>query len=99
MFNEPHKLKVWPPLFKQLWTGEKDFEYRNNDRNIYEGDELWLREYDPHHKKDPYTGKWIKAIIQKIWGCGWEEIPGLPETHVIMKIKCFDFIKSEWKKE
>ncbi len=93
MLKEPHNLKTWPGLFKQLWLGEKDFEYRFNDRDFYEGDELQLREYDPMREK--YTGRWIRAYVLKIWGIGWTEMPGLPDEFVIMKIEVADRMHSE----
>ena len=91
MFNEPHILKCNPELFSQSWLGQKPFEYRRNDRNFYEGDELIIREYDSSRKGDaPYSGRYVRAIVEKIWGAGWSEIPDLPEDYIIMKIKIID---------
>jgi len=43
-----HSLKIYPELFKQVVSGDKLFEVRNNeDRGFQKGDELTLREYDP----------------------------------------------------
>jgi hypothetical protein len=41
-----HQLKTWPSYFQPVWTGEKTFEVRFNDRGYQAGDVLDLREYD-----------------------------------------------------
>lgn len=46
-----HELKVWPDLFRALKSGEKNFEFRKNDRDYKVGDELILYEYDPETGK------------------------------------------------
>jgi len=45
--NQSHKLKVWPEYYKELLTGRKTFEIRNNDRDFKIGDVLVLKEFDP----------------------------------------------------
>ena len=87
MFQNSHNLKTWPDLFKAIVLQQKTFEYRENDRNFYPGDVLYLREYDPSHSKDPYTGNCAKVLVTGIWGDGWEEVPDLPEAYCIMQIK------------
>lgn len=56
-----HELKVWPEFFHRLWTGEKTFELRKDDRGFKAGDALWLREWEP--KGQFYTGHWIRADV------------------------------------
>ena len=89
-----HELKTIRDLFNEVWLGYKNFEYRRNDRNFYEGDKLILNELDPYQNTNnpKYTGRCIHAIVEAIWGEGWSEIPDLPEDFVIMKIKPFKYI-------
>jgi hypothetical protein len=42
-----HELKVVPPYFESLLSGDKTFEVRRNDRGFQRGDTLLLIEYDP----------------------------------------------------
>jgi hypothetical protein len=87
-----HELKSLPHLFDGVLLEGKTFEYRRNDRNFYPGHKLLLREYDPLHSNDPYTGRCIEALVVGVYGEGWEAIPDLPENFVIMQIKvlnCF----------
>jgi hypothetical protein len=49
-----HELKTWPEFFEPVFTGRKAFELRKNDRDFREGDELWLREWQP---MQGYTGR------------------------------------------
>ena len=35
-----HKLKTWPSYFQRVWTGEKTFEVRLDDRGYQKGDEV-----------------------------------------------------------
>ena len=46
-----HELKYWPEYFKDIWSRQKCFEIRENDRDFKIGDVLQLREYDPHSKQ------------------------------------------------
>jgi hypothetical protein len=41
-----HKLKTWPPFFKDVLLRKKRFELRKNDRDFRVGDEVILVEYD-----------------------------------------------------
>ncbi len=90
-----HRLKTWPSFFKAILEDRKHFEYRLNDRNFDVGDTLILREYSHMHLSDPYSGRWIKAIVTDLYG----DIPGLPENYVIMEIKVLDYSVSDWKTE
>ncbi|UZW13221.1 DUF3850 domain-containing protein [Clostridium pasteurianum] len=56
-----HYLKIWPSFFKDVKSGEKQFQVRKNDRNFQIGDTLILEEYDP--SKGIYTGAWIPESI------------------------------------
>ena len=53
-----HELKTWPEFFKPLWSGEKTFELRKDDRGFRAGDILHLREWS---KTDGYTGRSLVA--------------------------------------
>ena len=74
-----HKLKVWPECFKPLWSGEKTFELRKDDRGFRAGDTLILQEWSQRYG---YTGREIVADVPYIWGG-----LGLKEGWVIMSIK------------
>lgn len=41
-----HKLKTRKPYFDHLWSGEKRFELRKDDRHFAVGDTLVLDEWD-----------------------------------------------------
>lgn len=42
-----HELKIWPQYYAQVASGQKTFEYRENDRNFQKGDKVILKEWDP----------------------------------------------------
>lgn len=52
-----HILKTWREPFEAVWTEQKRFEVRKNDRDYQAGDSLLLREYDP--ETDTYSGREI----------------------------------------
>jgi uncharacterized protein DUF3850 len=56
-----HQLKCWPPFFRDIIAGDKNFEVRLNDRGFKVGDELLLREWDP--EKRDYTGRVIRRRV------------------------------------
>lgn len=63
-----HELKTWPPCFRAILEGRKTFEVRKNDRAFDEGDEMWLREFDPGRtstlcRDGSYTGREIRASV------------------------------------
>ena len=87
-----HDLKTHPPYFAKVYSGEKPFEIRLNDRDFQRGDTLMLREYDPECGKvqamgspDPcYTGRWVQAEVTYITSYGQK--PG----YVVMGIKMIE---------
>jgi len=50
-----HALKIWPPYFDHIMSGEKTFDVRLNDRNYQRGDKILFREWSP--EKEDYTGR------------------------------------------
>jgi hypothetical protein len=79
--SREHDLKCWPEFFKHLWSGEKTFEIRKDDRGYQAGDTLTLREWTERHG---YSGRWIKYDVPFLLGGIW---PGLGPEHVCMSIK------------
>lgn len=59
-----HELKTINPYFEDIYSGNKRFELRQNDRNFQVGDRVNLNEYIPH--RDQYTGRTITAEITYI---------------------------------
>lgn len=49
-----HELKCWTECFKAIYTCQKTFEVRKNDRNFQVGDTLRLQEYSPETQE--YSG-------------------------------------------
>lgn len=45
--RQVHELKIWPQYYAQVASGQKTFEYRENDRNFQKGDKVILKEWDP----------------------------------------------------
>lgn len=45
-----HNLKTCPDPFAAILDGRKRYEIRQDDRGFAVGDELLLREYEPHRK-------------------------------------------------
>lgn len=58
-----HQLKTTENYFKDICSGDKNFEVRNNDRNFTVGDFLALNEID---KNKEYTGKCCLAEVSYI---------------------------------
>ena len=56
-----HVLKTVQPYFEALWSGEKRFEVRKNDRGFQVGDSLCLREYDAAARS--YSGRLVMANV------------------------------------
>lgn len=68
--DEDHELKTHPPYFQAVWSGDKQFEIRVNDRNFKVGDTILLREYDP--ETNEYLGRaikvWVTYLAQGVFG-------------------------------
>jgi hypothetical protein len=73
-----HELKVWPEFFKLVWSGDKPFELRKDDRGFSVGDKLLLREYVL--REDSYTGREMTVTITSVIS----GFPGLLPDYVIM---------------
>lgn len=43
-----HKLKTWPAAFALVWSGDKPYEVRKDDRGFEVGHGLELVEFEPH---------------------------------------------------
>ena len=54
-----HYLKTIPPYFQHVVDGNKNFEYRKNDRNFQVGDILHLAEWEAGF----YTGRRITVRV------------------------------------
>jgi hypothetical protein len=59
-----HNLKSWRHLFVPMFSGEKKFDLRNDDRNFQVGDMVLLQEYDGLMRE--YTGRELLATIAYI---------------------------------
>lgn len=87
-----HELKTWPEYFREVWTENKTFEFRRNDRDFQLGDFLVLFEWDPIAKA--YSGRWICSKVTYILD---DQMSGLlPDGFVIMAIKEVDRSPAPW---
>lgn len=67
--SKTHEVKSWPEYFGPVFTGEKPFDIRKNDRDYQVGDRLYMREWDSTAKI--YTGReLIKRITYVMTGAG-----------------------------
>ena len=76
---QEHDLKCWPEFFKYLWSGEKTFELRNDDRGYSAGDTLRIREWT---KQAGYTGRWLRFEVPFVLSGTW-----LARNYVCMSLK------------
>lgn len=76
-----HHLKTWPDIFVVVWSGNKKFEIRKNDRGFQVGDVLVLQEYDPETKC--YSGHEITCDVEWLLEGGQF---GLEEGYVCMSL-------------
>lgn len=77
-----HELKLKAPYFQDVWTGLKDFEVRNNDRNFQVGDRLKLIEIEV--KRPRFILKDIKYILK-----GGQY--GIDKNYVVLGLKDVNF--------
>lgn len=77
-----HELKCVSEPFQVKWEGNKNWEFRKNDRNYQKGDVLREREYDL--ASDSYSGREIFEEVTWILAGGSF---GVPEGYVIMSTK------------
>lgn len=52
-----HNLKIWPEYFKEVESGQKNFEYRLNDRDFKQGDSITLHEWDNTTEEIDHMGQ------------------------------------------
>lgn len=83
-----HDLKSWPEFFAPVFSGEKTFELRNNDRGFHVGDVLHLREWDD--RKGVYTGRSVRKrvtyMIDGIGPGGITPVKGLSRGYAILSL-------------
>lgn len=58
-----HK-KIWPEYFEAVLAGKKKAEFRLNDFEVEEGDQLILDEWDPQTKQ--LTGRSVTKIVTHV---------------------------------
>jgi hypothetical protein len=84
----PIRLKTWPVYFHALWSSEKTFEVRKDDRDYKVGDRLILQEYDP--RAECYLDREIHAdVTYKMPGGRW----GIAEEYCVMALR---ITKKRW---
>lgn len=74
-----HNLKCIKEPFQAKWDGNKNWEYRKNDRDYQVGDILNEQEYFP--ESDSYSGR---EIMEKVTWILFGGSFGVPEGYVIM---------------
>jgi len=74
-----HELKCHPEYFDKVWSGEKTFEFRKDDRDFRVFDTLWLREWCP--VKCDYSDRSIYTPILYVARGGL-----IPEGFAVMSI-------------
>jgi Domain of unknown function (DUF3850) len=90
MVEMRHELKTVQPFFEMVWSGEKTFEVRFDDRNFKVGDRLALLEFDPvaefefapNVEDAPRTCRKVEANVERIFNS--LEFPGLREGYVVI---------------
>lgn len=76
-----HYLKTWPEYFIEVWLGNKNFEFRKNDRDFQVGDTLVLQEYDP--EKQQHSGRHITVKVTYVL----QDFEGIAPGYCVMSIK------------
>lgn len=82
-----HHLKTHPKPFAALWSGEKKFEVRKNDRGYAVGDRLVLQEWYPDN------GTWGERIVSGDVAYILDGGYGLQDGYVCMQLKN---TRTEW---
>lgn len=82
--NKIHTLKCVLEPFQKKWEGNKNWEFRKNDRDYKVGDILIEQEYNP--TDNSFTGREIKEKVVYILYEGF----GIPEGHCIMSTKILE---------
>jgi hypothetical protein len=77
-----HRLKTWPSYFKDIISGDKNFEVRKDDRNFQKGEGLVLMEFDP--MEEAYTGRSMAFEISYILPGG---LFGIEEGYCVIGLK------------
>jgi hypothetical protein len=85
-----HELKSWPEFFQPMFTGEKRFELRRNDRDYLPGDLLILREWEPR-EGGKYSGRTLYMLVTYVLsgagiGC-IEPLKGLALGYSILGVR------------
>jgi hypothetical protein len=65
-----HSLKTIQPYFGMIFSKQKTFELRKNDRDFHVGDILLLKEYEPLpdliEGKGRFTGRFLKRKVTSL---------------------------------
>lgn len=83
-----HTLKTLKPYFDAVWSGDKRFEIRYNDRNYQVGDTLELVELSGLQ----LTGR---KIIAKVTYSIWRPVFGVRVGWVLMSIQVLNLIEAD----
>lgn len=92
-----HNLKVIPPYFDPLESGDKTFEYRLNDRGFQRGDRLLLWEYVPDRCKlhsascsavgcPAYTGRNVERVVSFVY-TGDPRFGGIEHGYCVLALR------------
>ena len=84
-----HELKCLVEPFQAKWDGDKNWEFRKNDRDYKIGDILKEREYDA--EKNVYSSREILEEVTWILHGGTF---GVPEGYVIMSTR--EIVKTDY---
>lgn len=82
-----HELKCILEPFQQKWNGNKNWEYRKNDRDFKVGDILIEKEYDS--VADSYSGR---EIVEKVTWVLPGGLFGVPIEYCIMSTEIIKFV-------
>lgn len=76
-----HELKCWPGQYDAILSGDKAFEYRNNDRDFQADDVLHLRRFQPVGQV--YTGEEMRVRVTYVLRSGF----GLPDGYAVLSLE------------